>query len=136
MSVNFLMKMTNGNGFNKYNIATWNCRKGLIDGNKLPTSKISEIRHFMYEMNIHLLCVTECDIHGVKSTNFVRQKLSHEEVTDALHIQGYTVKFPASWRVHGVARLIVYVKNEINLVIHKTSLSCSDLPTFSCEIYS
>ena len=134
LSVNFLMKMTNGNGFNKYRIATWNCRKGLIDGNKLPTAKVTEIKHFLYEMNIHLLCVTEVDIHGTKSTNLVRQKLSQSEVTDALHIPDYSIQFPTSWMVYGVARLIIYVKKDIKIKVHKTPLSCADLPAFSCEI--
>ena len=33
-----------------------------------------------------------------------------------------------------MARLIIYVKINIKIKVHKTPLSCADLPTFSCEI--
>ena len=132
-SINWLMKMINGNGKNNYRLATWNCRKGLINSEKLPTSKVVEIKNFLYEMNVSLLCVTETDIFGL---NYIsdRIKLSQDEVVDALQINGYKILLPRSWYVHGVARLIVYVKNELNTVIHKTSLCNSDLQTLTCEI--
>ena len=96
------MKMINGNGKNNYRLATWNCRKGLINSEKLPTSKVVEIKNFLYEMNVSLLCVTETDIFGL---NYIsdRIKLSQDEVVDALQINRYKILLPRSWYVHGVA---------------------------------
>ena len=72
ISVNILMRILNGNG-NSYKLAIWNCRKGLICSNKYPTSKVIEIKKLLYELNIHIMCLIEVDIHGAVS---IQQTLS------------------------------------------------------------
>ena len=89
LNVNNLMKIMNGNGRNCYWLASWNCRKGLICANNQPTSKMTEIKKFLYERNLDLLCLIEADIHGFRSNNAIRQKMSQEEVEYALYMRGY-----------------------------------------------
>ena len=134
LHVNLLMKITNGNGRSCYRLASWNCRKGLICGNKLPTTKMTEVKMFLYEMNLDLLCVIETDIHSFRSNNLVRQKLSQEEVDHALHVRGYKLYFPKSWYEHRVARILIFAKTELKLTVRGQSIAQSDLPTFTCEI--
>ena len=112
IGINVLMKILDGNGKNSYMIASWNCRRGLVCSNKLPTAKLVEIKSFLYESKLDLLCVIESDIYGEKSTNLARQKLTQAEAEWALSVHGYKVFFPKSWYVHGVARIIIYAKQK------------------------
>ena len=134
LGLNVLMRILNGNGKNSYIIATWNCRRGLVCTNKLPTAKIIEIKNVLYERNIDLLCVVESDIYEKKSTNLARQKLTQEEAEWALNVHGYKVFFPKSWYIHGIARIIIYAKQELKVNVKNDSIASSDLPTFTCEI--
>ena len=134
IGINVLMKILDGNGKNSYMIASWNCRRGLVCSNKLPTAKLVEIKSFLYESKLDLLCVIESDIYGEKSTNLARQKLTQAEAEWALSVHGYKVFFPKSWYVHGVARIIIYAKQELKVIVKNESIASSDLPTFTSEI--
>ena len=88
------MKIVNGNINNNLKVAAWNCRRGLICGVKEPSSKVTEIKEFMYSNNIHTMGIIEADIHGKKSRILNRQKLTTEEAMRALNIEGYNLYLP------------------------------------------
>ena len=56
--------MINGNRGCSYNIGMWNCRKGLVDGENQATYKMVEVKKFIEEHNLHLLCLVESGLHG------------------------------------------------------------------------
>ena len=47
-----------------YNIGMWNCRKGLINGDKQATHKKVEVIEFIQKRNLHILGLVEADLHG------------------------------------------------------------------------
>ena len=62
-----LMKMVNGNRRLGYNLGMWNCRRGLIQGNKEPSTKMIDVKNFLQKKNLHMLCLIEADLHGTTS---------------------------------------------------------------------
>ena len=64
LSNNELLKMINGNRMSGYNIGMWNCRKGLINGDKKATHKKVEVIEFIQKRNLHILGLVEADLHG------------------------------------------------------------------------
>jgi hypothetical protein len=83
---------------------------------------------------MNILCLVESDLHSFTSRYSRRHPLSTTEVQKALKVPGYKIVLPKSWQVHGQARVIVYVKEEINLKIRDIGANNSDLPTITCEI--
>ena len=61
LSVNKYMHIVNGNRGHNYKIAMWNCRRGLVDLNGLPSEKFTEILHFVQLRQPHLFCIVEFD---------------------------------------------------------------------------
>ena len=137
MSVNKIMKMINGNinrNKNIIKIAMWNCRRGLVNSDKCASHKVAKIKHFLYSENIHVLGVVEADLHSSKSRFLNRQKLTTDEVHNILKIEGYILYLPKCWQVHGQARIVMYVKNNVSTKIKDVSLNQSDLQTMTCEV--
>ena len=59
---------------------------------------------------------------------------STESLLRNLNIEGYILKLPMSWYSHGQARIIMYVREGVNVKIKPISQNDSDLPSISCEI--
>ena len=133
-SNNKMIRMINGNGRKGYNIGLWNCRRGLIIGEKNESTKLVEIKQFLEKKSLHLLCLVESDLHSPISRYIRRNCLSTEDVHRVLGISGYKIILPKSWQVHGQARVMVFVKEELNVNIRDNGISNADLPTITCEI--
>ena len=67
LSNNKLFKIVDGNKTRGYNLGMWNCRRGLIAGNGVATSKLDEIKLFIAKRKLHMLCVIEADLHSSMS---------------------------------------------------------------------
>ena len=133
-SINKLNRIINGNGKKGYNIGLWNCRKGLIDSDKSESTKMTEIKQFLSDKCLHLLCVIESDLHGPGSRYSKRIHLSDTDVQSVLKIPGYQLIFPKSWSIHGQARIIVYAKQELIVKTLDIGSQNSDLPIVNLEI--
>ena len=132
-SINKLNKIINGNGGKGYRLGLWNCRKGLIIGEKKASTKVVEIQQLLQEKKLHLLCIVESDFHGIISRYKRRQPLDTEDITTALSTPGYKIILPPSWNTHGQARIILLVKEELKVKIRDTGTRNADLPTITCE---
>ena len=75
MSINKYFKMVHGNGRKGFNIALWNCRRGLLSEDGLPSEKFTEILNFLQSKHPHLFCLVELDLHTkqsrIKKQNYV-----------------------------------------------------------------
>ena len=131
---NKLMHILTGNRRSGYNIGVWNCRKGLVEHDKSPSSKLTDIQALLQNHDLHLLGVVESDLHSsisrVKRTNPITSK----EIIENLHVEGYTIKLPKSWECHGQARIILYVRDGVHVKMRDVYNQDSDLPSISCEI--
>ena len=61
---NILAKIINGNRRLGYNLSMWNCRRGLISGDKDATTKLVKVQEFLENIKLHMLCLVESDLHS------------------------------------------------------------------------
>ena len=61
-------------------------------------------------------------------------RFSTEEIIKKLSIDGYRIEFPASWEKHGVARVLVFVSDEVRAVRQELSPDDSDLQSVTLQI--
>ena len=133
--VNKTVKMKNGNRRAiGYNIAAWNCGRGLISKKNTDTDKLVDIKLFIQEHKPHLLGIIEADIHGPNSTSNRTPRYTTEEINERLKIEGYSIILPQTWHTHNQARLIVYISDEIKGKIRANTQANNDLPSITIEI--
>ena len=131
MTSNKLAKMVNGNRRLGYHLGIWNCRKGLIKDKEVST-KMVDVKNFIYSKKLHMLCLVESDLHGQASRHRRTQPLTTADIHTQLAIPGYKIYLPSTWDKHGQARLFVYAKEELQVKeINTTGDSVSDLPTIT-----
>ena len=134
LGINKFKRMTNGNGRSSYNIALWNCRKGLLDAENRASEKMTEVMKFMDEQKLHILCLVESEFHGQQSRVRRRQPLTESQIKTSLAVVGYKIILPQTWYVHGQARIVMYVKEDVNVTVTPLAREYSDLPTLTCVI--
>ena len=123
--------MINGNRRLGYNLSMWNCRRGLITGDKEASSKMVDIKNFILSKKLHMLCLVESDLHSVVSRYKRAQPLTTKDIHRALDIPGYKLYMPDTWDKHGQARIMVYAKEELQVKRWSAGNSVSDLPSIS-----
>ena len=62
-----------------------------------------------------------------------RSTYSTKEVLTKLHIDGYKIELPDTWDDFGQARILVYVRNDVNYK-RQRMLQNTDLPNITLEI--
>ena len=134
LSTNKLGRIIHGNGRKGYRIGLWNCRRGLVVGEKQSSTKLVEVQQFIQSKNLQILCLVESDLHSIISRYSRRHPLNTNDVHNTLVIPGFKIILPKSWQAHGQARVIMFVKDDINLKIRDIGAPNADLPTISCEI--
>ena len=116
-----------------YKLAQWNCRKGLLGNNNFDSTKLTEIKLFIEKHNPHSLGIIESDIHSTNSRVQRRSTYSTKEVLTKLHIDGYKIELPDTWDDFGQARILVYVRNDVNYKRQRMPQN-TDLPNITLEI--
>ena len=129
IKMNKLAKMINGNRRLGYNLAMWNCRRGLIDFKNEASSKIVDVKNLIESKKLHMLCLVESDLHSEVSRHRRAQPLDIKDIQSKLHIPGYKIFLPNTWEKHGQARLMVYAKEELQVKVWPPCNSVNDLPT-------
>ena len=132
LSINKFQKIINGNRRSVgYRLAMWNCGRGLVQEGF--SVKLNEIKQFLKSKKPHCFGIIESDLFSPLSKNN-RVKYTTDELKDILKVDGYRIEFPNSWNVHGQARLICYVSQEVKCT-QKVLISDVDyLPTITLEI--
>ena len=135
MNTNKLQHSLYGNGRKAYDIISWNCRKGLIQESDEDTSTFVDIKNIIQTRKPHIFGIIEADIYGHNSTNPNRRtRFSTADIKHKLQIDGYQIELPASWEEHGVARVLVYVSDQVRAVRQVLPQADSDLPSITLNI--
>ena len=90
---NFLAKYVNGNR-----------KKGILNLHlniRSLKNKVPEVKNLIKEHNPDILGLSECEL----------RKIGGQFNETQLKVPGYKILFPKSWSISGVARVVVYVKN-------------------------
>ena len=115
-------------------VASWNCRKGLLDKNNHPTDKIHAIATFLKDEKIDILSVSEAGIHGGRSRTLRAYPATTTIINNALRIPGYTIILPDSWTKYETARIYLYIKDGITFSQIKSVVNTSDLPLITLKV--
>ena len=89
LSNNKLSKIVNGNRRLGYNLGMWNCRRGLITGDKEASFKMVDVKNFIQSKNLHMLCLIEADLHSPISRYKRLNRLLTLDINHKLSIPGY-----------------------------------------------
>ena len=134
-NINKVNKLVNGNKKTSgYNLAYWNCNRGLLKSGDNNSEKFTEIKLFIEEKQPHLFCIAETDIHGNRSNKNRVVNFKTQEIHEKLKVEGYSVVLPETWEAYGQARILVFVSDKILAKKVDISPADSDLPTISFEI--
>ena len=95
----------------------WNCREGLTNKENLPTAKIVDVKDFLSTNDLQILCLIEADLHGVTSRVRRIKPITSREIEENLKVENYKTLLPRSWQAHGQARILLYVRDDINLKV-------------------
>ena len=117
-----------------YNVASWNCRRGLLDPDGSPSSKLIDIQMYLHKHRLHILGVIEADLHGHQSRIFRKNPLSTNDIHEKLKIDGYHIILPQSWYIHNQARVLMYVREDVKVQMINCSGNNTDLPSISVQI--
>ena len=131
---NKLLHILMGNRRLGYNIAVWNCRKGLLLQDNSPSEKLTDIESLLLRHDLHLLGILESDLHGVGSRVKRANPISSKEILENLQVKGYSIKLPRSWISHSQARILLYVRDGVHIKLRELANQDSDLPSISCEV--
>ena len=132
---NKIMHSKHGNGRtrNGMKMASWNVNRGLLDGEARATAKFAELNSFVLNNNIHLMGVSETALHGPRSRVQRRTPVTSLTMSTELHLAGYKVTLPDTWKDHDTARLAVYVRDDVTTSRTGDYSSVRDLPVVSLE---
>ena len=111
--MNKLNHALNGNRRNLgYKYLAWNCDKGFV-----AEKKLDELKVYMHKSKPLIAGVSEVNLVRNENNKNVNSKIefSTEQLQERLKIYEYEIILPDSWMKHGKARVIVYVKNDINV---------------------
>ena len=110
---------------------TWNCDKGFLAKNKLDDIKLVVSKH-------------KPEVIGVSEVNFKRDDdnidedklnyLTTDQLKRKLYIPDYNVILPESWNQHGVARVVVFVKEDLQCKIKHPSQPTSHLQSITLKL--
>ena len=132
INVNTICHLIFGNRRNVgYTYLAWNCDKGYFAQKKLDDIKIAVGQH-------------NPEIIGVSEVNFKRNEsnknnesnicFSTEQLLKRLEIPEYKVIIPDSWERHNVARVIVYVKDDLTVKIKHYDEDADHLQSIMLEL--
>ena len=131
-NTNKVSHIINGNRRNTgYTCMTWNCDRGFLTKNKIDDIKQAITKH-------------KPEVVGISEVNFKRNEsnldddklnnLSTSQLKEKINIPDYKVILPESWEQHGLARVLVYVKEDLKSKVVKTTTPSNSLQTITLEL--
>ena len=88
---------------------------------------------FIQKHNPHVLGIIESNIHSSHSRVQRRSTFNTNEVKSKLKVEGYNIELPDTWSDFGQARILVYVREDINYK-RKLMQTNTDLPNVTLDI--
>ena len=92
------------------------------------------MKDFLSTNDLRILCLIEADLHGVTSRVRRIKPITRRKIEENLKVENYKTLLPQSWQVHGQARVLLYVRDDINLKVKPLARENTYLPSLSCEI--
>ena len=92
------------------------------------------MKSFLQQKKLHILCLVEADLHSPISRYKRQSPLSSTEIDQQLGIPGYRLILQQPWYKHGQARILLTVKEELQVQVKNPGTQNSDLQTLTCEI--
>ena len=130
---NKIQKIINGNRRSQgYKLAVWNCGRGLVQEDF--SIKLNEIKKFVESKKPHCFAIIESDFFSPQSDANRARKYTTNEINENLKIDGYKIEFPKTWNIHGQARLICYVSEEIKYTRKYFDQTFDHIPSITLEI--
>ena len=108
-----LAHAVNGNKRNTgYKYLAWNCARGFLKERKIDDLKVTINRH-----KPHLVSVSEIDLYRRENNSDINatNNFSSNQLHERLYIPGYKIFLPKSWETLGVARVVVYAKDDLKV---------------------
>ena len=131
-AANKLCHLTYGNRRNQgYKYCSWNCDKGFINENK-----IDDVKLFIEKYSPHVVGVSEVNIvrneENLDSASNI--SISTAQLYEKYNIQDYKILLPDSWLHYNKARVIVYVRDDLNVKQVPLEVSAKHLQCVNLEI--
>ena len=134
LSINKLVQILTGNKGHSYNIGMWNCRRGLLNRENNASEKITDVKLLLQKHDLHLLCLVEADLHGLVSRVKRSKPVTQEDINYQLRVENYSIILPQTWHYHGQARIILFVREGVQVKVKNLCRRDTNLPSLSCEI--
>ena len=131
---NQLAHSISGNRRLGYKISFWNCRCKLINQSGSDTNKLVDIKKFIERNKPLVFGIIESDLYSPASIRNRCLKLSTSDLKEKLKIEGYNIELPDTWTLHGQARVIVYVSEDLVYKVRPTDPTVSDIPNITLDI--
>ena len=131
-SVNHFCHVLYGNRRNVgYNYLTWNCDKGFLSQNKLDDVKVAAAK-----LRPHVIGISEVNLKRMENNNSEHSYsyFSTEQVQQAFYIPDYKIILPDSWTKYGMARIMLYVKDDLKVKVKHASDDANHLQNILIEI--
>ena len=106
---------------------TWNCNKGLVDNLGKATSKLGDVNYFILTNKLEVMAINEAGLHGKRSQTIHTTPMTTSNFHLELAIPGYKILLPDSRVHHNIARILIYVKSDINIELVRTQTFTTDL---------
>ena len=126
LSTNKLAHIVNGNitsksNKNDFKYCYWNCDRGF-----LTKEKIEDIKILAQNKNL--------DIIGISEVELSFHKYTQEEIQEKFKIPNYKIFFPSSWKKYELARIIVYVKEDLKIKTIEDKVEDEDIQHVLLEV--
>ena len=114
-----------------YNYLGWNCDKGFLSQHKIEDLKIATEKY-----KPHVIGIAEIDIKRRENEDNENTFtfFSTEQVHSMFSIEGYKIILPDSWLEHNIARVIVYVKDDLKVKVKHLNVDKNHLQSILLEI--
>ena len=74
-----------------------------------------EVKKFIEEHSLHLLCLVEAGFHGLASRIRRRKPITTQGILSSLQIEGHRIMLPKTCQYHNRARLIIFAKDDLKV---------------------
>ena len=98
------------------------------------SSKFNEVKQFLSVRKPHCLAIIESDVYKLTSNVARVNNFSTSELQEVLKIDGYKLELPNTWEVHGQARILCYVSEEINYIRRLFTPEFDHIPSITLEL--
>ena len=115
-----------------YKYLAWNCGRGFLSEQKIDDVKVTISRHKPHVIGVSEVDLIRCDHNNDDSAT---NNFTTEQLLEKLQIRDYNIHLPQSWYTSGFARIIVYVRDDLQATaLHPQDPSFNHVQNLTLEI--